>query len=118
MRLPIRYRDSGIPLVVDPVMIAKGGASLLRDEAVEALKSVLLPLATVVTPNIQEAEVLTGLTIKTDKDIEEAAQHILALGAKAVVIKGGHRRDASYAEDFFSVENRYKIYSSRILGKH
>ena len=94
-------RDSGIPLVVDPVMIAKGGASLLRDEAVEALKSVLLPLATVVTPNIQEAEVLTGLTIETDKDIEEAAQHILALGAKAVVIKGGHRRDASYAEDFF-----------------
>lgn len=94
-------QGSGIPLVVDPVMIAKGGASLLHDEAVEALKSVLLPLATVVTPNIPEAEVLTGLTIKTDADIEEAARHILALGAKAVVIKGGHRRDAAFAEDLF-----------------
>jgi hydroxymethylpyrimidine/phosphomethylpyrimidine kinase len=94
-------RDSGILLVVDPVMIAKGGASLLHDEAVEALKSVLLPIATIVTPNIPEAEVLTGLTIKTDKDIEEAAEHILALGAKAVVIKGGHRQDAAFAEDVF-----------------
>jgi hydroxymethylpyrimidine/phosphomethylpyrimidine kinase len=94
-------RDSGIPLVVDPVMIAKGGAALLHDEAVEAMKSILLPLATVITPNIPEAEVLTGLTIKTDKDIDKAAEHILALGAKAVVIKGGHRQDAAFAEDMF-----------------
>jgi hydroxymethylpyrimidine/phosphomethylpyrimidine kinase len=94
-------RDSGIPLVVDPVMIAKGGAALLHDEAVEAMKSILLPLATVITPNIPEAEVLTGLTIKTDKDIDKAAEHILALGAKAVVIKGGHRQDAAFAEDVF-----------------
>jgi hydroxymethylpyrimidine/phosphomethylpyrimidine kinase len=82
-------------------MIAKGGAALLHDEAVEAMKSILLPLATVITPNIPEAEVLTGLTIKTDKDIDKAAEHILALGAKAVVIKGGHRQDAAFAEDVF-----------------
>jgi hydroxymethylpyrimidine/phosphomethylpyrimidine kinase len=112
-------RDSGILLVVDPVMIAKGGASLLHDEAVEALKSVLLPIATVVTPNIPEAEVLTGLTIKTDKDIEEAAEHILALGAKAVVIKGGHRQDAAFAEDMFmsKVGTKFSVRSSWVNTK-
>lgn len=94
-------RDSGIPLIIDPVMIAKGGASLLKDEAVEALKSVLVPLATVVTPNIPEAEVLTGLEIKSESDIERAAEHILALGANSVVIKGGHRKEAPFAEDLF-----------------
>ncbi|WP_172370472.1 bifunctional hydroxymethylpyrimidine kinase/phosphomethylpyrimidine kinase [Sporosarcina jiandibaonis] len=112
-------REKGIPLVIDPVMIAKGGASLLHDEAVEALKSVLLPLATIVTPNIPEAEILTGLTIETDKDIEEAAKHILALGAKAVVIKGGHRRNASFAEDVFMSEigNKFSVRSSWVNTK-
>ena len=57
-------RDSEIPLVIDPVMIAKGGAALLHDEAVEALRSVLLPLGTVMMPNIPEAEVLTGISIE------------------------------------------------------
>lgn len=94
-------RDSGIPLVIDPVMIAKGGASLLRDEAVDALKSALIPLATVVTPNIPETEVLTGLEIKSESDIERAAEHIMALGAQSVVIKGGHWKDAPFAEDLF-----------------
>lgn len=94
-------RGRNIPLVIDPVMIAKGGASLLKAEAIEAMKSILLPLATVVTPNIPEAEVLTGITINTEEDIKEAAAHILALGAKSVLIKGGHRQEASYAEDFF-----------------
>ena len=91
----------GIPLVIDPVMIAKGGASLLKDEAVEALKTVLVPLAAIVTPNIPEAEVLAGMEIKTDTDIEQAAKHIIALGARAVLIKGGHRKEAPYAEDLF-----------------
>ena len=94
-------KDSGIPLVIDPVMIAKGGASLLKDEAVEALKSVLVPLATVMTPNIPEAEVLTGLEIKSESDIKKAAEHIVALGANSVVIKGGHWKEAPFAEDLF-----------------
>lgn len=94
-------RDHRIPLVIDPVMIAKGGSALLRNEAVKALKTQLLPLATIVTPNIPEAEVLTGLAIHTDQDMIDAAKHILALGAGAVVIKGGHRKDANYAEDLF-----------------
>lgn len=77
-------------LVVDPVMIAKGGASLLQQEAVKALKEVLLPLAAVVTPNLPEAEVLAGMPIKTYEDRLEAAKRLKALGPKYVVIKGGH----------------------------
>ncbi len=85
-------------LVVDPVMIAKGGASLLQDTAVDALKTSLLPLATVVTPNVPEAEVLTGLTIRTFQDRLEAAERLLSLGAKAVILKGGHL-EGERAED-------------------
>ncbi|OBA02913.1 bifunctional hydroxymethylpyrimidine kinase/phosphomethylpyrimidine kinase [Paenibacillus polymyxa] len=77
-------------VVVDPVMIAKGGAKLLQPEAVQALNDDLLPLALVVTPNIPEAEALTGISIRTMEDRREAARHISSLGPKFVVIKGGH----------------------------
>lgn len=88
-------------LIIDPVMIAKGGASLLLEEAVDALKTFLIPIASVITPNIPEAEVLAGMTIKSDADVEEAANRILQLGAGAVVMKGGHRQGVDYAEDLF-----------------
>ncbi|WP_226677837.1 bifunctional hydroxymethylpyrimidine kinase/phosphomethylpyrimidine kinase [Mesobacillus jeotgali] len=86
-------------VVIDPVMIAKGGASLLQQEAVSALKDHLLPLCLVVTPNIPEAEVLTGMTIYSHNDKKEAARRIHALGAKNVVIKGGHDEDANESVD-------------------
>ncbi|HEY9286712.1 MAG TPA: bifunctional hydroxymethylpyrimidine kinase/phosphomethylpyrimidine kinase [Candidatus Dormibacteraeota bacterium] len=81
------------PLVVDPVMVAKSGDRLLRPDAVEELRRQLLPLARVVTPNIPEAEVLSGITIQSLEDRTLAARAILALGAQAVVIKGGHTPD-------------------------
>lgn len=77
-------------IVLDPVMIAKGGASLLQQEAVLALQEHLLPLATVITPNVPEAEVLTGMKIDTIEDSKEAAKMLHGLGAKFVVMKGGH----------------------------
>ncbi|MEC0182563.1 bifunctional hydroxymethylpyrimidine kinase/phosphomethylpyrimidine kinase [Paenibacillus peoriae] len=77
-------------VVVDPVMIAKGGAELLQSEAVQALQDDLLPLALVVTPNIPEAEALTGISIRTMEDRREAARHISNMGPKFIVIKGGH----------------------------
>jgi len=87
--------DSGAPglgrLVVDPVMVAKSGDSLLREDAVGALRDQLLPLAAVVTPNIPEAETLTGRSIVTDDDVRKAARAIVAMGAASVVVKGGHR---------------------------
>jgi hydroxymethylpyrimidine/phosphomethylpyrimidine kinase len=78
-------------LVVDPVMVAKGGDKLLRDDAIEALKTRLLPLALVVTPNLPEAEALTGRSIVSWDDTRDAARAIHAMGAANVVIKGGHR---------------------------
>ncbi|WP_366163475.1 bifunctional hydroxymethylpyrimidine kinase/phosphomethylpyrimidine kinase [Bacillus infantis] len=77
-------------LVVDPVMIAKGGASLLQESAMAALKDHLLPLAHIITPNIPEAEAITGMKISTLADRKEAARKLYALGAGNVVIKGGH----------------------------
>lgn len=79
-------------LVVDPVMVAKSGDLLLRPEAIEALKSHLIPLATIVTPNLPEAERLTGIHARRLSEIQEAARKIVAMGARSVVIKGGHRK--------------------------
>ena len=78
-------------LVVDPVMVAKSGDRLLREEAIQSICNSLIPLAAVVTPNIPEAEDLTGLSIASDDDVREAAMRIVAMGARAVVVKGGHR---------------------------
>ncbi len=88
------------PLVVDPVMVAKSGDRLLREQAVEALRSVLVPLATVVTPNAPEAEVLTGRTIESLDDARRAARALVdELGAGSAVVKGviskGRRRTCS-----------------------
>ena len=77
-------------LVVDPVMVAKSGDRLLREDAVDALRISLIPSATVVTPNIPEAETLADMKIESEEDIRLAAGKILSMGAKAVVVKGGH----------------------------
>ena len=77
-------------LVVDPVMVAKSGDRLLREEAVGAMRPSLLPLATVVTPNIPEAETLAEMKIESREDVRRAADRIVGMGAKAVVVKGGH----------------------------
>jgi len=78
------------PIVVDPVMIAKSGAPLLKSDAIEILRTKLLPLATVATPNLQEAAALTGREIQTLAEMKEAARVIHGLGPGHVVIKGGH----------------------------
>jgi hydroxymethylpyrimidine/phosphomethylpyrimidine kinase len=77
-------------LVVDPVMVAKGGARLLRDDAVEALRARLLPLAAIITPNLPEAEVLLDRGIATRDERERAAADLVALGCRAAIVKGGH----------------------------
>ncbi len=85
------------PLVVDPVMVAKGGASLLSSEAVEGLRVRLFPLAQVVTPNLPEASAIAGYPVRTLSDAERAAHDIAALGPAYVVVKGGHREEANGA---------------------
>jgi len=80
----------GVPVVVDPVMVAKGGQALLAAEAVDSLRRRLLPMAAVITPNLPEAEALSGMTIATVADMRVAATALLALGVPAVLLKGGH----------------------------
>ncbi len=86
----LRRRGAGIPLIVDPVMVAKGGAKLLDAAAIHTLKRHLIPMAALLTPNIPEAEVLTGVSIKGPADLDAAMDSLIALGAGAVLLKGGH----------------------------
>jgi hydroxymethylpyrimidine/phosphomethylpyrimidine kinase len=84
-------RELDLPLVVvDPVMVAKSGDALLDEDGVRTLKAELLPCARIVTPNIPEAEALSGISIRTPADAREAARRIQGMGPSAVVIKGGH----------------------------
>ncbi len=103
-------------LVVDPVMIAKGGATLLQEDALEAMRQVLLPVASVITPNIPEAEMLSGMEIRNSADRRKAAERMLAFGAKAVVIKGGHADNPLMAEDYCLDQNgeSFVLRSARI----
>ena len=87
------------PFVVDPVMISKSGFKLLQDAAIETLVEELLPLATVVTPNVHEAEHLTGVTIETVDDLGAAGEALLDHGPDAVLVKGGHLSGADAAVD-------------------
>ena len=83
-------RTFSFPLVVDPVMVSKQGARLLSAQAEEALKHRLLPCAALVTPNLPEAEALSGMVIRTEEDMNKAGDRILEFGCQAVLVKGGH----------------------------
>ncbi len=104
-------------LVVDPVMMAKSGDPLLQPEAVTTLSTALLPLAEVITPNLYEAEVLTGQRIETLDDMRAAAQVIYALGPRHVVVKGGHRV-ADPVDVYFDGERFVELRGDRILTRH
>ncbi len=104
-------------LVVDPVMRAKGGDSLLRDDAQQALIEEIVPLAEVITPNLPEAEVLCGRSVQTIDDMKEAALIIHQKGAKNVLVKGGHRKED--AMDILYDGNEYTEYfAERIPSKN
>jgi len=102
------------PLVVDPVMISKSGAPLLKPEAINALKNHLLPKATVITPNRFEAEKLAGVKIRSIRDAESAAKKISEMGPKAVVIKGGHLEEKD-AVDILYHEGKVKEFRATRL---
>jgi hydroxymethylpyrimidine/phosphomethylpyrimidine kinase len=104
-------------LVVDPVMIAKGGARLIDDEAAAAMKTELLKHAFVVTPNIPEAEALSGLTIHTDTDRREAAKRIVALGASAVIVKGGHFGSGEIVDLLYDAHRFLEFRVDRVQGR-
>ena len=82
--------QAALPAVIDPVMVAKGGARLLADEAVAPMRDLLVRRAALLTPNAPEAEALTGLAVETTDDLRRAGEALLRLGAAAVMMKGGH----------------------------
>lgn len=83
------------PVVLDPVMIAKSGDALLQPQARQALIDRVLPLAEVVTPNLHEASALAGIPVETEREMEEAARRIHAMGPRTVLVKGGHLKDSA-----------------------
>ncbi|NBI29316.1 bifunctional hydroxymethylpyrimidine kinase/phosphomethylpyrimidine kinase [Chengkuizengella marina] len=100
-------------VVVDPVMIAKGGASLLQEEAVKTMREQLIPLSKVITPNMPEAAALTGITIQSLEDRKEAAKMLHDLGARNVVIKGGHEINSDEVIDLLYDGTEFTMYQSR-----
>jgi hydroxymethylpyrimidine/phosphomethylpyrimidine kinase len=108
----IAARAPGVPLVADPVMVAKGGHPLLVPEAAETLKRRLLPIATVLTPNLPEAEALCGFAIADVGAMHQAAKALLALGAKAVLLKGGHL-PGDEVVDLLATGTRMEIFRDR-----
>jgi hydroxymethylpyrimidine/phosphomethylpyrimidine kinase len=112
-------RRLGLPnLVVDPVMIAKGGDRLLETSAVDAIRHDLLPLAHVVTPNIPEAEVLSGITIGSLDEMREAGRRIQALGPRVVLVKGGHLEGGESIDIAVTVDGSEEFRAERLLTRH
>lgn len=109
-----------INIVVDPVMVATSGAKLISDDAIVTLKEYLLPLATVITPNIPEAEVLSGMTIASEEDMEKAAKLIYETFGCAVLCKGGHKvndaNDLLYYKEGLKWFNGKRINNSNTHG--
>ena len=101
-------------LVVDTVMVAKSGDRLLRQDAVQAMRQKLVPLAYVLTPNLPEAEDLLGRELRSDDDIREAARELGAMGARNVVIKGGHREGDTVTDVLFDGEAFHDFSGPRI----
>ncbi|MGC8673697.1 MAG: bifunctional hydroxymethylpyrimidine kinase/phosphomethylpyrimidine kinase [Thermoprotei archaeon] len=96
-----KAREYGLKLVVDPVMVSKSGATLLREDAVASLKRDLLPMAYIVTPNAVEAEIISGIKIRESEDAAAAAQAIARMGARYVVVKGGHVGGDTVVDTFY-----------------
>lgn len=110
-----QYRPSNI--VIDPVMIAKGGSALMREDALETLRREIIPLAYLLTPNIPEAETITGKEITGTEDMRKAAVFIHRMGAKSALIKGGHL--SGDAQDILFDGERFHVYTNtRIQTKH
>jgi hydroxymethylpyrimidine/phosphomethylpyrimidine kinase len=107
-----------LPLVVDPVMQAKGGAVLLGESAVSVLKRRLVPLAALLTPNLPEAEALTGMVIADLRDRRRAADALLALGAHAVLLKGGHGAGGIVTDLLVTAAGEEAFSAPRIATRH
>lgn len=105
-------------VVVDPVMIAKGGDRLLLEDAVHAMRTELLPRAHIVTPNVPEAEVLAGMRVRSLEDMHEAGRRILALGPRVVVVKGGHLEGPESIDVVCTTRDTYLVRGPRLVSRN
>jgi len=110
--------DAHVPAVVDPVMVAKGGASLLADAAVAAVRERLVPRAALLTPNAPEAAALTGLAVESADDLRRAGEALLSAGARAVLMKGGHVPGDRLTDILMTPEGETVFEAERIETRH
>ncbi len=110
--------DSHLPAVIDPVMVAKGGAPLLDPSAIASVRDLLIPKATLLTPNAPEASVLTGLAIETLDDQRRAGEALLRLGAQAVLMKGGHLPGEALVDLLMTHKGETRFEGRRIATRH
>ncbi len=114
----LQERAPAIPIVVDPVMVAKGGARLIEPDAIEALKRLLITRAEIVTPNLPEAEILCSATIGNIAEMQAAGEALLALGCRAVLVKGGHL-SGEIVPDVLVTASGVRIWESpRVATRH
>jgi hydroxymethylpyrimidine/phosphomethylpyrimidine kinase len=114
----LQEQAGAVPLVIDPVMAAKGGARLIDPDAVEALKTRLIGRATVLTPNLPEAEILCGGTIGDVAAMRAAGEDLLRLGCRAVLVKGGHLAGELVTDVLVSRDDSRTWQSPRIASRH
>ena len=110
--------EAGAPAVVDPVMVAKGGASLLDEGATAAVRELLIPRAALLTPNAPEAGVLTGAAVETTEDLVRAGEALLGMGAAAVLMKGGHIPGERLVDVLMTPYATVRYESGRIDTRH
>lgn len=114
----LEHLATPVPAVIDPVMVAKSGTKLLDREAVTLLKQRLLSRATLVTPNLPEAETLTGLAIRSPAAMQQAAETLLAFGPAAVLLKGGHLPGNSLYDLLLTRHDQESLPSQRLPTRH
>ncbi len=109
---------AGIPVVVDPVMVAKGGAKLLEDDTISILRERILPHASLLTPNLPEAEILAGMAIRGLGDLRRAGRKLLEMGPRAVLMKGGHMAGDTVSDLLIDGDGEQVFESARIDTVH
>lgn len=112
----LRERLSSLQLVVDPVVVAKDGSRLLSDEGIAAVREELIPLATIITPNVPEAEQLSGMRIESEEEARRAAEKLRSLGCDWVLVKGGHLQGQAVTDYLLGPGRAQALSSSRFPG--
>lgn len=108
----------GIPLIIDPVMIASSGHALVKEEMITAMQQELFPLAVLVTPNLDEAAVLAGFPVRDVQEMKRAAKQILSLGCQAVLVKGGHLKSNQVYDVYLDITGQEQVLQAPYITSH